>query len=78
MTGVMGLTRRQERVALLIAEGWQDKQIAALLGVRPQTIRQVVMRIAIVWRLDRARNIRVQIARRVACPTSYRPQQNAS
>lgn len=62
------MTDQQRRVADLVADGWQDKQIAAQLGVSTQRVRQIITEIANAWQLNRARNVRVQIARRVACP----------
>jgi DNA-binding NarL/FixJ family response regulator len=60
------LTPMQRHVAMLVGDGHTNKQIAAALLVHPSRIRCVVGRIAVVWQLDRAKDLRVQIANRLA------------
>lgn len=59
------LTKRQQEVARLVADGWADKQIATELGINEETVGYHVGRIVMAWNLDRSRNVRVQIAQRV-------------
>lgn len=56
------LTARQLAVALLVADGFTDKQIAARLEISDETVAFHVHNIADRIGVDRARNIRVQIA----------------
>ena len=56
------LSPRQQRVARHIAEGMTDAQIAAALEISVDGVAYHVARIAEIWRLDRRRNLRVQIA----------------
>jgi len=56
------LSPRETEVARLIAAGVTDKQICARLGISHQRVSQVVSRLALLWGLDRSRNLRVQIA----------------
>jgi DNA-binding NarL/FixJ family response regulator len=60
------LTPTQLRVAQLLARGRTDKQIAAVLGVTPRRVAQVIDRLAEVWGLDRHGDVRIQIAVRAA------------
>ena len=60
------LSSREAEVAGLVAQGYTDKQIAAELGVTPRWVRRLVQRIATRWQLDGERDVRVQIARRMA------------
>ena len=60
----MTLTRRQEHVAALLAEGRQDKQIAGILGIRVRTVRWHIDGIARAWRLDPRLDKRILIALR--------------
>jgi len=53
------LTKRQKQVLILLARGWEHREIAKLLHVRPFTIRNHIQDIA--FRLG-ARNIRHSIA----------------
>lgn len=59
------LTDREREIAALVAEGLSDKQIAATIGKSRATVRKSIERLAIIWSLDAARNLRVQIANRV-------------
>lgn len=59
---VTRLTERQRAVALLIADGFTDKQIAARLTISADTVGVHVHRIGIALRVDPSRNVRVQIA----------------
>jgi DNA-binding NarL/FixJ family response regulator len=59
------LTPRKRAVARYVAQGFSDKQIAAILGRSEDTIAYHVAGIARIWRLDSSRNIRVQIAQRI-------------
>ena len=52
-------------VAVLLAEGYTDKQIAASLEIAENTVGNHITAIAVALKLDRTRNIRVQIATRV-------------
>ena len=65
MTKRHGLTRRQYQVAECIALAMLDKQTSAVLGIQVKTIKVNVGLIAAAWQLDRTRNLRVQIARRI-------------
>lgn len=59
------LSPRELAVARLIAEGYTDKQVGALLEppINQQRVCQIVERIARAWDLDRQRDVRRQIAR---------------
>ena len=57
------LSPTQRRVARMVAECATNKQIAATLGTSETAIAQHVGRIASRWKLDRSKNIRVQVAR---------------
>ena len=52
-------------VAALVAEGLTDKDIAAQLHISQKTVEYHIGRIAKDWDIDKSRNIRVQITRRV-------------
>jgi len=41
----LGLTRRQQEVLALVADGWTNKQIAARIDVRPATVKKHLERI---------------------------------
>lgn len=60
-----GLTFRQERIAVLIAQGYPDKRIAQQLGISEHTVGYHVGLIAKHWRLDPELNTRTQIAQRI-------------
>jgi DNA-binding NarL/FixJ family response regulator len=62
------LTDRQREVAQLVAEGYTDKVIAAKLGTTNKTVRYHVGRIVDALQLDRSRDVRILIARRVLLP----------
>lgn len=59
------LTERQLEVALLVADGLTDKQIAAALHISDEGVAKHIERITVRWSIDRGRNIRVQIANRI-------------
>ena len=59
------LTMRQMSVAVLVSQGYTDKQIAAELEIAENTVGNHVTAIADAMQLDRQRNIRVQITRRL-------------
>lgn len=61
----MTLTERQMSVAVLVADGDTDKQIAAKLHMAERTVSVHVHRIGVVLGVDRGRNVRVQIANRL-------------
>lgn len=61
-TAYTPLTARQCTVALLIADAYTDKQIAAALVISEETVAFHVRQISDRLALDRSRNIRVQIA----------------
>lgn len=61
---IQGLTEKQWRVAGLVADGLTDKQISETLGISERGANAFVQRIAFVWQLDPAKNLRVQISRR--------------
>lgn len=61
--GPSPLTARQTAVALLVADGFTDKQIAATLTISEETVAFHIHNIADRLSVDRSRNIRVQIAR---------------
>lgn len=56
------LTARQLSVALLVADGYTDKQIAPMLGIAENTVGNYITAISAALALDRQRNTRVQIA----------------
>lgn len=60
-----GLTPQQFRVAELVANGLTDKEIAGRLTVSRSCIAFHVRRIALRWNLDKQRDARVQITRRI-------------
>lgn len=60
------LTARQLAVALLVADGFTDKQIAARLEIAENTVGNYITAISAALSLDRSRNTRVQIAIRFA------------
>lgn len=55
------LSRRQCEVAILVADGFSNKQIGAKLGLSLETIRAYTKRIATRLQLDRSRGLRPQI-----------------
>lgn len=57
------LTRKQLDVAKLVAAGYSDKRIAALLSISEGTVAYRISAIMRQWRLDPSRNVRVQITR---------------
>lgn len=59
------LSRRQRQVAQLVADGFTNKQVAAMLDLKEQTVRRYLMRIAERMELDRSKNVRVLITREV-------------
>lgn len=59
------LTMRQMSVAVLVSQGYTDKQIAAELEIAENTVGNHISAIAEVLQLNRQRNIRVQITRRL-------------
>lgn len=59
------LSPRETEIARLIADGFTDKQICAQLHISHQRVSHVVNKLATKWDLDRSRNLRVQIARRL-------------
>lgn len=63
MTGE--LTNRQLEVAILVAEGLSDKEIAMILQITEDTVAYHVSRIQKRWQLDKGKNTRVQITRRI-------------
>jgi DNA-binding NarL/FixJ family response regulator len=60
------LTPQQSRVARYVALGWTDKQISAEIGKSRARVRQLIGQIAAKLNLDRSRNLRTQIAQRLA------------
>lgn len=56
---------RQMSVAVLVSQGYTDKQIAAELEIAENTVGNHVTAIAAALKLDRSRNVRVQIATRL-------------
>lgn len=66
MTDSPALTPRQGEVAALIGSSFTNKQIAARLSISLRQVEEHVSAIAITWDLDRSKNLRVQIALRVA------------
>lgn len=52
-------------VAALVAEGLTDKDIAAKLHISQKTVEYHIGRIVKDWEIDKTRNIRVQITRRI-------------
>lgn len=61
-----GLTQRQLEVAQLVADGLTDKQIAAALKISKRAANAHVQRIALTWRLDASKDLRVQISKRAS------------
>ena len=59
------LSPRQCQIAIRVADGLCDKEIAAELQIAPVSIRTYVRRIAKKLDLDPARNARIQITRTV-------------
>lgn len=64
------VTDRQLEVALLIAEGLTDKEIAMILVISEETVAKHVQNIMHRWNLSRTRNVRVQITRRILKDTA--------
>lgn len=64
MTMMSILTPRKQQVAKLIFESATNKQIAAAIGLSERQVEHHVAGIARIWRLDHAKNLRVQIALR--------------
>lgn len=52
-------------VAQLVAEGETDKAIASRLNITVETVRYHIGCLCTEWSIDRARNIRVQITRKL-------------
>lgn len=65
MTRPDKLTPQQARVAIMVAAGDTDKEIAEHLDIHVQTVRFHIRRIALAWQLDPKKVTRVQIAQRV-------------
>lgn len=65
MSDASELSPREQQVALLIREGYTDKQIAAQLGMAERTVRVYIARIKRKLDLDATRSTRVQIAQRM-------------
>lgn len=63
------MTTTRDAVAGLVAEGMTDKQIAVELTLSVATVRYHVATLCRAWKLDRGRNIRVQITRHVLGPS---------
>lgn len=59
------LSGRQIEVAVLVADGFSDKQIAGRLAISASAVRIYVLRIARKLGLDESRNRRVLITRAV-------------
>jgi NarL family two-component system response regulator LiaR len=59
------LSRRQCQVAILVADGLTNKQIASELGIAPPTVRLYISAIVKRLNLDRQCETRVGIARAV-------------
>lgn len=59
------LTNRKQAIARYVAQGFSDKRIAAMTGLSSETVAYHLKGIARIWRLDAAKNIRVQITHRV-------------
>lgn len=66
MTDPSPLTAKQWAVARLAADGHSVKQIALARGISISAVHHTLERIAFRWRLDPTRDIRVQIAKRLA------------
>lgn len=65
------LTTRQMSVAVLLSQGYTDKQIAATLTISVQRVAQLVAEIAQRMEgLDRDRDTRIQIATRFFRPAA--------
>ena len=56
------LNDRQQRIAELVADGLSDKQIGAIVGLSQPRVNEIVHDIASSLRVDRSKNLRVQIA----------------
>ncbi len=54
------------RIVELIVEGHSVKAVATMTGRSQATVNYHLRRAADAWQLDRSRNLRVQLARRVA------------
>lgn len=61
---IHGLTPHQYNIAERIARGDTDKSIRKELSIRQPTLRFHVARIALAWRIDASKNLRVEIAKR--------------
>jgi DNA-binding NarL/FixJ family response regulator len=55
----------RDQVAARVADGDTDKQIATALRIEVETVRYHIRRLCAEWAIDRTRNIRVQITRRL-------------
>lgn len=65
MSGAGTLTNRQLEVAILVAEGLTDKEIAMILQISEDTVAYHVRRVMLRWKLSPTKNVRVQITRRI-------------
>lgn len=61
---MISLSPRKQRIAQMVAESATNKQIAAAVGIGERRVEDHLAGIARIWRLDRSRNLRVQIANR--------------
>lgn len=56
---------RTLEVARLVADGHNDKQIAAILGITDRGVSYHVRKLVVAWNLDTRKDVRVLIALRV-------------
>lgn len=59
------LSPRTLRVADLVADGHNDKQIGAILGITDKGVSYHVRKLVVAWHLDPGKDVRVLIALRV-------------
>lgn len=61
------LDGRQRAIAKLIGKGWTNEQIAAAYDITRRRVRQILVQMALILRLDMGRDLRTQIACAAGC-----------
>lgn len=57
------LSRQEVNVAMLVADGYSDKQIEAMLNISHNAVRIYIDRVRKKWELAKDRNVRTEITR---------------